>query len=134
MKKLLFTLFLVVSSLLVSAQTYYKAVLTELYTYNLNTESWDLYQKNSDVNITVVVEDEFVNFQALSPSMYRILTSTKQPFNTKNFQGYRYTAKDLKKETYVQLDILGSSTTEYFLISIISEDKQFNSRYFMKKM
>jgi hypothetical protein len=134
MKQLLVTLTLLVSSFFVSAQSYYKAVMTELYVYNKVTDEWDLYQKNSDVNITVVVEEEFVNFQANSPTMYKIYTSTKKPFTTQNFKGYSYTAKDLKKDNLVVLDILGSETSDYFLVSIVNKSEGVNMRFYMKKV
>jgi hypothetical protein len=133
MKQLLVTLTLLLSSFFVNAQSYYKAVMTELYVYNTVSEEWELYQKNSDVNITVVVEEEFVNFQANSPTMYKIYTSTKKPFTTQNFKGYSYSAKDLKKETLVEIVILGSESTEYFLLSIVNKSEGVNMRFYMKK-
>jgi len=83
MKNILITSFFVLTSFLGIGQNYYKATITEFYTYNESSKEWELYQKNSDVNITVVVEEEFISFQAKTPSFYKIYSNSKEPFNTK---------------------------------------------------
>jgi hypothetical protein len=134
MKNLLLTLFLGLISLVGNTQSYYKATITELYTYNKSTEEWDLYQKNSDVNITVVVEDEFVSFQAKTPSMYKIYTNTKEALNTKSLSGWRYLGKDLKSDKMVKIDILISNDSPVALISIVNVSDGFNFRFFLTKV
>ena len=134
MKSLILAVVLSLSSLFVNAQNYYKATLAELYTYNGKEDSWDLYQKNSDVNIVIVVEEEFINIQAQSPSFYKILLSTKEPINSKSFVGSRYVAKDLKKETYLKIDILNHLTSDVIVISIVDRDGGINFRYFLTKI
>ena len=57
MKKFILSLLLVLSTSIVFSQTYYKAKITELHVYNKSTDQWQLSDKNSDVSITVVVED-----------------------------------------------------------------------------
>jgi hypothetical protein len=134
MKTLLLSLLLVLNSLLVTAQNYYKATLTELYTYNNENETWELYQKNSDVNITIVVEEEFINIQAQSPSFYKIVLSTKQPINMTNFVGYRYVVKDFRKDSYIKVDIMNHKTTNTVILSFVDSEGGVNLRYFLTKM
>ncbi len=124
---------LVLSTSLLFSQTYYKAKITELYTYNTTTKEWNLYDKNSDVNITVVVEDEFISFQAKTPSFYKIYSETREPFNTKSYRGYRYTGKDLKTDTMVKVDILGSDQEGVAMISIVNSVEGYNFRFFLVK-
>jgi hypothetical protein len=134
MKHLLITLFFVLTAIVGSSQSYYKATVTEFYTYNKSTQSWELYQKNSDVNITVVVEDEFVSFQAKTPSMYKIYENSKEPFNTKSSKGYRYLGKDLKSDKMVKVDILISDDSPVALISIVNVNDGYNFRFFLTKV
>jgi hypothetical protein len=133
MKKIILSLLLVISTSLLFSQTYYKAKITELYTYNTTTKEWNLYDKNSDVNITVVVEDEFISFQAKTPSFYKIYTETKEPFNTKSYRGYRYSGKDLKTDTMVKVDILGSNEEGVAMVSIVNSVEGYNFRFFLIK-
>ena len=134
MKKILFVLALGLVSLFAQAQTYYKATVTELYTYNKNTEEWELYQKNSDVNITVVVEEEFISFQAKTPSFYKIYSNTKEPMSTKSLEGYRYLGKDLKTDKMVKVDVLVSKESQVALLSIINSTEGYNFRFFLTKV
>lgn len=134
MKTFLLSILLTLSSFLVYGQNYYKATLTELYTYNSKQDTWDLYQKNSDVNITVVVEDEFINIQAQSPGFYKILLDTKQPINSNSFYGYKYVLKDLKKDNYLKIDILSHKTSEIIVLSIFDNESGVNLRYFLTKI
>ena len=133
MKKIILSLLLVLSTSLLFSQTYYKAKITELYTYNTTTKEWNLYDKNSDVNITVVVEDEFISFQAKTPSFYKIYSEKREPFNTKSYRGYRYTGKDLKTDTMVKVDILGSDQEGVAMISIVNSVEGYNFRFFLVK-
>lgn len=134
MKTLLLSLILSLTTLFSSAQNYYRATLAELYTHNQKEDSWDLYQKNSDVNIVIVVEEEYINIQAQSPSFYKIYVNTKEPINSKSFTGSRYIAKDLKKETLLKIDILNHLTTDYIVLSVIDNEKGLNFRYFLTKI
>lgn len=131
MRALLLTLVLTLSSLFLNAQNYYKATLTEMYSYNNSTKSWDLYQKNSDVNIVIVVEDEYINIQAKSPSFFKIYLDSKEPLNIKTFTGNSYVAKDLKKDKLVKIDILKYTNTNYIVLSIIDTDDGYNLRFFL---
>ena len=134
MKKLILFLSLVLVYLVPQAQSYYKASITEMYTYNRGTEEWDLYQKNSDMNITVVIEDRFISFQAKTPSMYRIYENSKEIIKTKSLSGYRYQAKDLKEDKMVKIDILASDEQKAVLVSIINIDEGYNLRFFLTKI
>lgn len=134
MKKLFLTLILVVSTLLLTAQTYYKATLTEMYTYNNTNKEWDLYSKNSDVSITVVVEPQFISFQAKKPSMFKVYENTKEEMNTKSLSGYRYTAKDLREDQLVKIDILAHKESKTAVISIINVSEGYNLRYFLTEV
>jgi hypothetical protein len=135
MKKIIIVLVSVLFSLGLTAQEYYKAVLTELYTYNNDKDEWELYQKNSDVSINVVVEKEFISFQAKTPSFYKIYLETAEPVNTKTLKGYRYSARDLKSNSMVKIDVLaGKQNTDsqgVGVISIINKEENFNFRFFI---
>lgn len=106
MKKLILSTLALFICLFSFAQDIYKAYATEFYTYDKVSKEWTLYEKNSDVNIRIVVEESFVTIQAKSPSMYKINQSSKEDINTENFFGYRYLAKDLKEDIYVTIDII----------------------------
>ena len=133
MKKFILSLLLVLSTSIVFSQTYYKAKITELHVYNKSTDQWQLSDKNSDVSITVVVEDQFISFQAKTPSFYKIYSETREPFNTKSYRGYRYTGKDLKTDTMVKVDILGSDQEGVAMISIVNSIEGYNFRFFLVK-
>lgn len=109
----------------------YKAIATELYSWNKTQGSWELYTKNSNTSIVVVVEDEFITFQAKSPTMYRIFVSTKKPLDTKSMKGYRYDAKDLKNDILVKVDVLREIDGSLVLVSIINDLEGINLRFFM---
>lgn len=134
MKKFFFLTFLSIFTFLCgNSQSYYSSNITELYTYNLNSEKWELYQKNSDVNITVVLEEEFITFQAKTPTMYKIFKSTAKDISGTKFQGFRYEAIDLRKNKKCSIDIVKYDDTNY-LISIISEYSEYNLRYYIKTL
>jgi hypothetical protein len=134
MKKLILSLILVISSVLsLSAQSYYTSTKTEMYTYDNETEKWVLYQKNSDVNIVVVLEEEFVTFQAKTPTMFKIYKSTGKEISGEKFTGYRYDAVDLRKNTKCSIDVIKFSESSY-MISIISGGYEYNLRYYIKTM
>jgi hypothetical protein len=134
MKKIILTLILVVSTLVLSAQTYYKATMTEMYTYDNANKTWELYQKNSDVKITVVVEPQFISFQANRPSMYKVYENTKEEMNTKSLSGYRYTAKDLREDHLVKIDVLVHKESKTAIISVVNVSEGYNLRYFLTEV
>lgn len=134
MKKSILLFVLLITGLISFSQSYYKATTTEMYTYNSSNKDWELYQKNSDMNITVVVEDKFITFQAKTPSMYRIYESTKEPLVVKSFKGYRYSAKDLKEETMVKIDVLAHEDSQVALVSIINYEGGYNFRFYLTKI
>lgn len=131
MKKITLLLTFILGTLVINAQTYFKATLTELYFYDNYTKEWSLHTKNSDVNITIVVEEEFITIQAKTPSMYKVYTSGKEPFNTTNLQGFRYNAKDLRRDEMIKIDILKQKNGDVGLISIVNSEQGFNQRYFL---
>jgi hypothetical protein len=134
MKKIILTLFSVLLTFIIQAQTSYKATLTEMYTWDKNSEQWELYQKNSDVNITVVVEEGFISLQAKKPSMFKVYENTKELIDTKSFKGYRYTAKDLREDELVKIDVLVHKETKNAIISVINYSKGYNLRYFLTEI
>lgn len=134
MKKLLLLLTLMISSLFVKSQTTrYKAVTTELYSYNATKESWDLYKTNENTDIIIVVEENFITIQAQSPSMFRVYSESKESIRAKSLYGYRYRAKDLRTDDYVKIDIMTMDDGPYVLLSIINLTEGFNYRYFLNK-
>lgn len=134
MKHLILLISFIAANLFSFGQSYYKATMTEMYTYNKNSEEWDLYQKNSDTKITIVIEDKFISFQAKTPTMYRIYESTKEPINTKSLKGYRYQAKDLKEEKMVKIDIVTSEGTKLVIVSIVNFDEGYNLRFYLTEI
>lgn len=132
MKKLIILLCSLFSVFASNAQeSTYKAIATELYSWNKLDKSWDLHTKNSNTTIIVVVEKEFITFQAKSPSMYKVYVDTKKPLDTKSMTGYRYDAKDLKNDTFVKVDVLKEIGGSLLLVSIINDLEGFNLRFFM---
>jgi len=132
MKKLLFTLTLCLGFIFGNSQeVYYKSVLTELYVFSEINQEWELTTRKTDVNIRIIVEDEFITFQAKSPSMYKIYTTTKKTLETKSMKGFRYDAKDLKNDDMVNLDVLREVDGEIGMISIVNQKKGINLRFFI---
>jgi hypothetical protein len=132
MKKVILSLMLVLFSVLtINAQSYYKATTTEMYTYNYQTQKWSLYQKNSDVNITVVLEDDFVSFHANKPTMYRMFKNTAKDISGDTFVGYRYDGIDLRENTKCSIDVIKFSETDY-LISVTPLTLEYSLRYYIK--
>lgn len=131
MKKTILSLTIALLSVLtLNAQSYYKATVTEMYTYNAKTEKWVLYQKNSDVNITVVLEDEFISIQANKPTMYRIYKNTSKEIDGESFTGYRYDAINLRENTRCVIDLIKLDESSY-MISVISGNLEYNLRYYI---
>ena len=118
-------------SFFTSAQTIYKAAVTEMYTWNVSNNEWDLYQKHSDVKIEVCVEDEFITIFAQSPTMYKIYKNTKEQISFSKYSGHRYTAKDLKTDSFVTVEIVGNLDDQVALLSIINKSEKYNLRYFL---
>lgn len=131
MKSLLLSLAFVLISFFSNAQTIYRAAITEMYTWNSGTSEWQLYSKNSDVKIEVCVEDEFLTIFAHSPTMYKIYKNTKEPISFSKYSGHRYTAKDLKTDLLVTVDIAGNPDDKVALLSIVNKSEQYNLRYFL---
>lgn len=132
MKKFLISLSFIFLSFAGYSQNYFKAYRTEMYTYNEQTEEWDLYQKNSDMNITIVVEEEFLSVHAKSPSMYKIYGGSKEDISTKSLVGYRYKARDLRQEVGVVIDIVRSTENSISMISVINKTEKYNLRFYIK--
>lgn len=132
MKKFLISLFLIFLSFVGSSQSFYKVTNTELYLWNEETEEWKLYQKLSDLNINLCVEEEFVTIFAQSPSMYKIYNGTKTDMSTKTLIGNRYVALDLKKGIEVKIDIMRlRENSNGAMLSIVNTKEGFNQRFFL---
>lgn len=131
MKTLFLSLILSVLSLSSNAQSFYRAIVTELYTKNQYTDKWDLYQKNSDVKIDLCIEEEFITFFANSPTMYKVYKNTKKEISFSSYSGYSYLAKDLKKDVYVSLDLVREPQTGVTMLSVVNNSEGFNLRYFL---
>lgn len=130
MRTLFLTLLLSISTLL-NAQSRYKASTSEMYVYDTDKEEWTLYQKNSNVDIDVIVEEEFITFFAKTPTMFKINLETKEKFSVGGSEGYRYIATDLKKDASVIIDILVNSDKSKTMISITNKYKKYNLRYIL---
>lgn len=131
MKSFFLSLAFVLISFISSSQTIYRASITEFHTWNTIKEEWELHSKNSDVKIQVCVEDEFLTIFAQSPTMYKIYKNTKESISFSKYSGYRYTAKDLKTDLLVVLDIVGNSTDGVALLSVMNKSERYNLRYFL---
>jgi hypothetical protein len=134
MKKFLLFTFFVFIYLFSVGQTFFRATTTEMYTINKNTEEWSLYEKNSNTDIVVVMEHEFITFQARTPTMYKIYLNTKESVSSKSLKGYRYSAKDLKEDVIVIIDILKSTESPIVLISIVNSSEGYNLRFFLSEV
>lgn len=133
MKKTLITLllfFILFAGYSQSGEAYYKAITTEMYTKNEYTDNWELYQKNGNTNITIVVEENFLSIQAQKPTIYRIFRGEIKEINTDKLVGSRYNAKDLKTDEYCTIDILKMKSSNFYLISVISG--RINLRYYVE--
>lgn len=133
MKKLLLSIFLILVCVTSFCQDYYKAYTTEMYTYNKVSKEWELYQKNSDTDITIVVENEFLSIIGKSPSMYKIYSESKEDISNKNMVGIRYKARDLKHDTQVTIDIVKAVSSGTAMISVINYNDEYNLRFFVKQ-
>jgi hypothetical protein len=131
MKTLLLSIFFTFVSLISQGQTVYRAVTAELHFYNKSTDDWTLNTKYSDLKIDITVEEKYISINAKSPSMYRVLDGTKEDVNTKSFTGYRYSARDLKTDELVKIDILKHVESGVVVLSIINMTQGFNLRYFI---
>lgn len=134
MKKTILILLFTILSLVSFGQTYYKAYVTEMYEYNTSTKDWVLNTKNSDMNIVIVVEEQFLTIQAKSPSMFKVFSESGQEIKTKKLIGYRYDARDLRKEISVVIDIVRSVDESVSLISIINKTEGYNLRFYITPM
>lgn len=131
MKKVLLALGLILMSVIGFAQSNYKVTTTEMYTYSLLRDEWELYQRNGDVNITVTLEEEgFVTFFAKSPSMYKFDKESGTSLSGDNYSGYRYDGVDLKENQSCKIDII-KKTNGTYVISIIKSGK-YNLRFFIR--
>lgn len=130
MKKIVLFLSLLFCGIVGYSQSYYLATKSELYSYNSNNEEWELYQKNSDVNITIVLEDEFLSIQANSPSMYKLAKGRGKEISGKSYTGFRYDALNLKKNEICTIDIVKFDETN-FMVSILKSG-EYNLRYYIK--
>jgi hypothetical protein len=132
MKKIIIALLLCFSFSSAFTQTYYKVTTTEMHTYNSKTAGWDLYSKNSNTNIEVVVEDEFITIEANSPTMFKIYSVTKQELTTETLTGYSYEARDLKRDKMIRLDVVKSRKNDgVALISVVNREEGYNLRYYL---
>ena len=104
-----------------------------MYTYNKVSKEWELYQKNSDTDITIVVENEFLSIIGKSPSMYKIYSESKEDISNKNMVGIRYKARDLKHDTQVTIDIVKAVSSGTAMISVINYNDEYNLRFFVKQ-
>jgi hypothetical protein len=130
-KKIILILSFLFGSIIVNAQSYYSATITELYSYNNKTESWVLYQKNSDVNIKIILEESFLTIVSKSPNMFKFSKLNAKDISGKTFTGYKYNAVDLKKDELCTIDIVKFDDTNY-MISVFNTDKTYNFRYYIQ--
>lgn len=127
MKKLLLSLTLILSLNFSFGQNYYKAISTEMYVKNTTTDKWEVYSKNDDTNITIVIEDGVINIQAQSPTLYRIDSDDRDKIDSKSFYGYKYYATELKKDLKCYIDVVKHKTSKMYIISVYYND--INLRY-----
>lgn len=130
MKSLFTTLVLLFMVGFASGQTYYKAVQTELYKKDYSTGKWLLSDKNKDVSITIVSEENTISIQAKSPTLIKLYPGSAEELNTTAFYGKRYRGEELKTDTKCNVDIMVHKETKYVVISIIYDD--YNLRYFVE--
>jgi len=66
--------------------------------------------------------------------MFKVYENTKELIDTKSFKGYRYTAKDLREDELVKIDVLVHKETKNAIISVINYSKGYNLRYFLTEI
>jgi hypothetical protein len=131
MKKIFLLFFVALVALTSNAQSVYKASITELHFWDSKTEQWQLNTKQSDLDISITVEEEFISIFAKSPSMYRVFVATKEEISTKSLRGFKYAGLDLKTGKNVRIDVMKSIESNLGVISIINSSEGYNLRFFV---
>lgn len=130
MKKILLSVLLLCSVLLTFAQTTYSCYSAEIHKWNSVKKTFELSQKNSDIDITIVFDEDIMNIQAESPSFFKFFEFSKKDISTKDYEGVRFTASDCRKEKNCNIDII--KYLDKIAISIVYIDDGINFRYFVK--
>lgn len=111
-------------------QNYYKAVQTEVHKKNTYTNKWELLDQNKNTSIDIVSENNLLNIQAQSPTMYKLYSLDKEEIVHEKFNGYRYRATELKNDINCTVELLYHKETGYVIISVLYSD--YNLRYFVE--
>jgi hypothetical protein len=128
--KFLFTFLLTACVSFAFSQSTYNAYRTELYTKNTSTKKWELATENKNTNITVVSEKDHITIQAQSPTMYKLYPGDTKDINLEKFVGFRYHAKELKKDESCDIEMLKHIATGLIVVNVIYEDVML--RYFIE--
>lgn len=131
MKKFLLSILLVGSFFVSKAQIAYSCYTAEIHKWNSTKKTFELSQKNSDIDITIVFDEDIMNIQAESPSFFKFFEFSKKDISTKDYEGVRFTATDCRKEKNCNIDII--KYLDKIAISIVYIDDGLNFRYFVKK-
>jgi hypothetical protein len=114
------------------SQTRVTATSTEMYTYDTNKSEWILYSRNPNVEIEVILEDDFITFFAKTPTMFRLDKNNPKEVKLKSGKGYRYNGWDFRRNQECLIDVIQLKSGEY-LISIIPSDFTYNLRYYISE-
>lgn len=138
MKKLLLTL--LVALTLTKGYTQenesavYQVYQSEFYIYNKETEKWDLEAQNKNVNISMVFYKDAINIQALTPTLFKVKTSTKKSISGNGFVGYSFEALECVEERTCKVEyVYLLEDKNKFILSIIHNDEtlgKVNLRYY----
>lgn len=133
MKKFILIVTLLLVSLISFSQTYFKAYQSEIWTWNESVREYELFKKHTNLNITIVVEDESINIQAESPTMFSIDPSTKETIVKTSLKIIRYQSIELKSRRSCFIDIVQFFETGEVMLSVNYTKDGVNLRYYITK-
>lgn len=139
MKKLLFLMLIIASSIATHAQkkdvVVYKAYQTEFYTHSPSTDKWNLETKNEDVNIDIVFYKDVINVQAHTPTLFKLYKGSQKSFDRETIYGVTFDAYEAVKEITCRVNYIYVKNSNDFVLSVVFEDATLgtvNLRYYCK--
>lgn len=132
MKKIILTIFLIISTIVGYSQSYYTASVSSVYFWDRSNANWKLYQKYNKVSITIVFEKSIMSIQSKSPTTYKIEKSSGEKIDIDSFKGVRYSATELNSDDDCIIDFIDYGDNTY-LISIIYPKLLTNLRYLVSE-
>ena len=138
MKKLILSVITCLMFLFTYAQnddaSVYQIYQSEFYTYDSQTERWNLETQNKNVNISMVFYKDAINIQARTPTLFKIKMESKKPIRGNGYYGFSFDALECVdgkacKVDYVYLE----NDKNAFMLSVSFKDDvlgKVNLRYY----